>query len=289
VRVGQVAALGRFWHPQIMPDFSLPQSCIKPYENRSRSLINAPFLPTLKPEEPVFTYTDHFIKKEDDYIAFFADKLEPAIDAFQRRRFGAMMAALGEAAGTFSTHADKLRWSTCMEELAALRLTGNVGDVIDHICQIGYPKLPDAVIKREHDASTPRDPGETELPETISRTRNLRGIPYTEVIALDAFVDGHTPFATKHSVKGDEFENVLVVVGRGWNKYNFEQYFEWASSGVVPIEKQDAFERNRNLFYVACSRPTTRLALLFTQQLSASALGTLSGWFGAGNVRSFSP
>jgi uncharacterized repeat protein (TIGR03803 family) len=35
-----------------MPDFSSPQTCIKPYENRSRSLINAPFLPTLKPEEP---------------------------------------------------------------------------------------------------------------------------------------------------------------------------------------------------------------------------------------------
>jgi hypothetical protein len=58
VRVSQVAALGRFWHPQIMPDFSSPQTCIKPYENRSRSLINAPFLPTLKPEEPFFLSSD---------------------------------------------------------------------------------------------------------------------------------------------------------------------------------------------------------------------------------------
>jgi DNA helicase II / ATP-dependent DNA helicase PcrA len=176
-----------------------------------------------------------------------------------------------------------------MDELAALRLTGNVGDVIDRIRQISYPKLPDAIIKREHDANTPRDPSETELPEVISRTRDLRAIAYTEVIALDAFVDGHTPFATKHSVKGDEFENVLVVVGRGWNRYNFEQYLEWAGSGVVPSDKQDVFERNRNLFYVACSRPTTRLALLFTQQLSAPALGTLSRWFGPDSVRNFSP
>lgn len=235
----------------------------------------------------VFTYTDHFIKKEDDYIAFFADKLEPAIEAFQHRRYGEMMGVLGEAAGAFSSHADKLRWSTCMNELAALRLTGNVGDIIDRIRQIGYPKLPDAIIKREDDASAPRDPGETELPEIIDRTRNFRTIPYTEVIALDAFVDGHTPFATKHSVKGDEFENVLVVVGRGWNRYNFEQYLEWAGSGVVPSDKADSFERNRNLFYVACSRPTTRLALLFTQQLSDSALGTLTRWFGTDGVRSF--
>jgi hypothetical protein len=47
-----MAALGCFWHPQIMPDFSLPETCIKPYQNRPRAVMNALFLPTLKPEEP---------------------------------------------------------------------------------------------------------------------------------------------------------------------------------------------------------------------------------------------
>jgi hypothetical protein len=47
-----MAALGRFWHPQIMPDFSLPKTSIKPYQNGPRGLMNALFLPTLKPEEP---------------------------------------------------------------------------------------------------------------------------------------------------------------------------------------------------------------------------------------------
>ena len=36
-----------------MPDFSSPQTCIKPYENRHGSLSKGPFSPTLKPEEPV--------------------------------------------------------------------------------------------------------------------------------------------------------------------------------------------------------------------------------------------
>jgi len=52
--VRQVAPLGCFGHRQIMPDFSSPQTCINPYENRPHSLINALFLPTLKPEEPLF-------------------------------------------------------------------------------------------------------------------------------------------------------------------------------------------------------------------------------------------
>jgi len=235
----------------------------------------------------VFTYTDHFIKKEDDYIAFFADILEPALDAYQRRRYGEMISILGESAGTFSSHADKLRWSTSMDELVALRMTGSIGEVIDRIRQSGYPHLPDAILRREVDAGQPQNIPEGEVPEIVSRTRKLRQISYQEVIALDLFLDGHTPFATKHSVKGDEFENVLVVIGRGWNKYNFEQYLEWAGSGHVPADKRDIFERNRNLFYVSCSRPTTRLALLFTQQLSDAALLTLKQWFGADAVRSF--
>jgi hypothetical protein len=54
VRVSQVAALRRFWQPQIMPDFFSPQTWIKPHENGHHSMVNAPFLSTLKPEEPIF-------------------------------------------------------------------------------------------------------------------------------------------------------------------------------------------------------------------------------------------
>src|SRR3546814_1202712 len=75
---------------------------------------------------------------------------------------------------------------------------------------------------------------------------------------LDRFIDGHTPFATKHGVKGAEFENVLVVVGRGWNKYNFAQMLEWIDAGPPP-DKLEFFENNRNLFYVACSRPKVQI------------------------------
>ena len=54
---------------------------------------------------------------------------------------------------------------------------------------------------------------------------------------------------------------------------------EWANRGI-PAGKQDTFERNRNLFYVSCSRPKHGLALLFTQELSATAITQLRAWFG---------
>jgi hypothetical protein len=43
----------------------------------------------------------------------------------------------------------------------------------------------------------------------------LRAVSYTELIALDQFIDGHTPFATKHGVKGAEFENVKAQRAAG--------------------------------------------------------------------------
>jgi hypothetical protein len=36
----------------VVSDLSSPETCIKPYENLPLRLIENPFLPTLKPEEP---------------------------------------------------------------------------------------------------------------------------------------------------------------------------------------------------------------------------------------------
>lgn len=237
----------------------------------------------------VFPYTDQFIKKEDDYIGFFADKLEPACEAYRNKRYGEMFSILGESPRPGS-HADKLRWSADMDALLALRLNGTVGNVLDFIRGSTLIRLPEGVLRRDDEAANFQPEAAGDMPERVTRVRNLRAIPYAEVIALDQFIDGHTPFATKHSVKGDQFENVLVVLGRGWNHYNFNQFLEFAAANaVIPADRQTFFERNRNLFYVACSRPTTRLALFFTQQLTDNALATLRAWFGADAVAAFTP
>lgn len=237
----------------------------------------------------VFPKTDLYIKKQDDYIAFFVDRLEPACKAFTQKRYGEMFELLGSTAPRFESHEAKLKWSTSMVELAALRETGTAGDVIAHICAGGYIRLPEQILKREKDAKDfVLTEGES-VPDRIELTRKLQNIAYGEVIALDKFINGHTPFATKHSVKGDQFENVLVVLGRGWNVYNFGQYLDWVKAGHVPADKKDTFERYRNLFYVACSRPTTRLALLFTQELTDHGVATLQSWFGDDSVHAFLP
>jgi DNA helicase-2/ATP-dependent DNA helicase PcrA len=228
-------------------------------------------------------YNDPWLKKDDPHIKFLADHLEPACAAFEAQRYGEMFECIGAKIPNIRRHQDKVAWWHTMNELVALRQAGSIGDVIDSIAAQPHMRLPAVVEERERKlAEVGAEPVEGES-RRVTQLRKLRAVPYTELIALDKFIDGHTPFATKHGVKGAEFENVLVIVGRGWNKYNFAQTLEWMDAGP-PADKQDFFENNRNLFYVACSRPKIRLALLFTQILSANAMGKITQLFGMDNI-----
>ena len=229
----------------------------------------------------VFAFNESFTKKENAHIAFFADSLEPACEAFLCRKYGEMFLALGSTVPAISGRSDKEEWSTAMTRLIELRHNGTVGEVIDHLRQLRRPRLPDAVERRERELEQFNREADDEMPRALTELEALRAVSYGEIIALCRYLAGHSPFETKHGVKGAEFENVLVVVGRGWNQYNFNQMLELSKDpDHVPANKRKMFERNRNLFYVTCSRPRKRLAILFTQELSAVARRTLDNWFG---------
>jgi DNA helicase-2/ATP-dependent DNA helicase PcrA len=236
----------------------------------------------------VFEYTESFIKKEDEHIAFLVDILEPVCMAYENRQFGEAFAVMGGSTPAIRSHSDKLKWATDMGALLKIRSHGTIGAVIDHLRQTQHPPIPDTVEQKERELEKLGLEPTFEEGSPLETLYKLRSISYQEVVALDRFLDGHTPFATKHGVKGAEFENVLVVVGKGgWNLYNFNQMLELAGGpDPIPPNKWDAFERARNLFYVACSRPQKRLALLFTQELSGKALATLITWFGKESVHS---
>jgi len=229
--------------------------------------------------------SEQFAKKENPHIAFLVDTVEPVCKAYAEKRYGEMLAAIGARAAKIRSHSDKAAWAKEMEILMTLRGTGTIGEVIDHLRKSRRLPIPEAVVRRE----SARELAETQ-PVTdeddarrIEQLTRLRVVPYRQVTALDLFIDGNTPFSTKHGVKGAQFENVIVVCGRGWNHYDFNQMLELARS-TIPAAKKDFYERNRNLFYVACSRPQTRLALLFTQRLSTNAMNTLTRWFGTSAV-----
>ncbi|MDX8437123.1 UvrD-helicase domain-containing protein [Mesorhizobium abyssinicae] len=231
-----------------------------------------------------FRFNDSYLKKENRLIAFLTDVLEPAADAYAAKRYGAMFEAMGGTVPLIKRQADKAAWTASFDTLLALRENGSIGDVIDHLMAGQRPRLPDRVEDLQNTLAAFNAEAGVEMPRPLEELEKLRPVSYSEVTALRKYLDGHSPFETKHGVKGAEFENVLVVLGRGWNQYNFGEMLELAGGAAVPANKQAAFERNRNLFYVACSRPKRRLTLLFTQELSPAALAKLQHWFGAGSI-----
>lgn len=226
---------------------------------------------------------DGFAKKEDKLVEFFADVVEPLSRSYAAGRFGEMFGILGKAP-SIKSHADKEAWSHDMARLDEARRSGSVGEVIDLLKETHRPRLPDSVMRREEEIARTGDNPDPDEQGSVSRHRLLRDVPYTEVIELVRFLDGNTPFATQHSVKGAEFENVLVVLGGGWNHYNWPRLFELIHTGAITAKNEGGYYRARNLLYVALSRPKKRLAVLTTQTLPPAAMSAVERLFGRDHI-----
>lgn len=97
------------------------------------------------------------------------------------------------------------------------------------------------------------------------------------------------PDSTEHGVKGEEYDNVIFVISKGWNQYQFETYAPMITKkAVIPSGKQASFERNRNLFYVCCSRPKKRLIFFVTVPIDSTFKSFLVELVGEQNIFTFS-
>ena len=95
--------------------------------------------------------------------------------------------------------------------------------------------------------------------------------------------------STLHGVKGEEYDNVVFVISKGWNLYQFETYAPMITGhSPVPKGKEASFERNRNLFYVCCSRPKKRLFLFVTIPVEPVFKTFLIDLIGEDNIYTYS-
>lgn len=106
----------------------------------------------------------------------------------------------------------------------------------------------------------------------------LKKIPFSEYVHSIKYQKEHLPFATQHSIKGSEFDNVLVVLDNGkWNKYNFEKMFKNFNTDDRIVD------RTKKLFYVCCTRPKINLIVLMPSMDSA-VIERAKELFGDSNV-----
>ncbi|WP_081703961.1 UvrD-helicase domain-containing protein [Leifsonia aquatica] len=237
----------------------------------------------------VFSNNDSFAKKGDPVVEYLADPIDPAIEAFALHRYGELFNIFGGKKPTLHGPKDKLRWTEFFDSLSSTCATGTVGDVLDLVVAQKLFSVPPRVSKIEGDlkeaSSVPGSGDEPREPRRIAEHRAFRGVSYSEVRALRSYLADNTVFSTKHSVKGAEFDDVIVLIGRGWASYDFARMISgYARESEREPKELRSFERSRNLFYVAASRAKHNLALLFVQELDDDALAVLTGWVGPENV-----
>jgi DNA helicase-2/ATP-dependent DNA helicase PcrA len=237
----------------------------------------------------IFKYNDAFAKKEDEVIAYLLDVIEPACGAFRSKKYGELFEALGRTRPLIRSHKDKAQWAEFFEDLEEQRASATVGDIVDRLLKQQLFSVPNRLIRRQRDlddAALKAESGDgSDLPRRTSEYRDLRDVKYNEIVALSEYVADKTVFSTKHNVKGAEFDNVVVVLGRGWTKYDFAKMLSNHSRrGQLKEGELSSYETSRNLFYVAASRAKHNLVLIFTQELDASALASLCDWVGAEHV-----
>lgn len=106
----------------------------------------------------------------------------------------------------------------------------------------------------------------------------IKMLPFSEYVYSIKYQKEYLPFATQHSIKGSEFDNVLVILDNGkWNKYNFEKMFKNFNSDDSVVK------RTKKLFYVCCTRPKKNLVVLMPS-VDVDVVEKAKDLFGDSNV-----
>lgn len=131
-----------------------------------------------------------------------------------------------------------------------------------------------------------------DAPDTIygldATIRDVLDLDYSQFQAAIEFLYPEAEFSTEHGVKGEEYDKVVFVISKGWNQYQFETYAPMITGHApIPNGKQSSYERNRNLFYVCCSRPRKRLFFFVSVPIDATFRAFLVDLVGAENIYTY--
>ena len=227
---------------------------------------------------------DGLRNKEDPFLLFFMNTVEPIYKALCTSNTQLLFDTLDIKRYPITKKSEKVKWQELRKQLAEVR-TQKAIDVLELVCQTGLIPIPpklDGYYRLYHDA-----------PETMYiaevTIRSFLELEYSQFLAAIDFLYPEAVFSTEHGVKGEEYDNVVFVVSKGWNQYQFETYAPMITGKAsVPSGKQAAFERNRNLFYVCCSRPKKRLFFFVSVPVDPTFKAFLVKLVGAQNYYTYS-
>lgn len=211
--------------------------------------------------EQLLNILDQRLKQKDDpFLVFFMDVVEPIYRALKSSNMQLLFETLGISRFPIRKKSDKIQWKVFLSKLEEARKK-NAADVFNVILQSNLVPIPQGLMEW-YDLYQKN-------PERIYISgwpiQSLLNLQYSQFISAIDFLYPQSIFSTEHSVKGDEYDTVVFVISKGWKNYQFEAYAPMITGiSSIPENHKDDYERNRNLFYVCCSRPKKKLVLFIT-------------------------
>lgn len=220
--------------------------------------------------------------KDDPFLLFFMETVEPVYKALQTSDMQLLFDTLKKRYPV-TKKSEKLCWKALEQELAKVR-EKRAADVLKTVIESDLIPIP------------PQVEGYYQLYCTTPELIYPNGVPirefleleYAQFLAAIDFLYPEAEFSTEHGVKGEEYDNIIFVISKGWNQYQFETYAPMINGSVpIPRGKEASFERNRNLFYVCCSRPKKRLVFFVSVPMTTAFHSFLSGLVGEENILTY--
>lgn len=222
--------------------------------------------------------------KEDPFLLFFMNTVEPVYKALETSNMQLLFDVLEIKRYPITKKSEKARWKNFHNQLKEVRKKKAI-DVFKLVNQSNLIPVP------------PKLEGYYRLycdaPETIyaanTSIQSFLNLDYAQFMTAIDFLYPDAMFSTEHGVKGEEYDNVVFVIGRGWNQYQFEVYAPMITGqSAIPTGKQASYERNRNLFYVCCSRPKKRLFVFISIPIEPTFRSFLVELVGEQNIFTYS-
>lgn len=105
----------------------------------------------------------------------------------------------------------------------------------------------------------------------------IKKITFNQYRKSVSYLKEFSPICTQHSVKGSEYDNVLIVLESDWNKYDFNTLF---GKGSLNSNVQ---KRTKSLFYVCITRAKKNL-IIYMPTDDSDILEKAKEYFGEKNV-----
>lgn len=224
---------------------------------------------------------DSFKNGDDPHIKFFKDIVEPLYKALENNKVGELYEVLGISRRPIETKKHKQLWKNIKFDLNELR-NKKIIDVLKYVIECKIIPIPPKVLNYYN--LYINNPNQEYMKTTL---KHFYELGYHQIISAVSFFAENSEFSTDHGVKGEEYDNVLFVVGRGWNNYKFDEILHKKFETLSGKELNN-YIRNRNLFYVCCSRPQKNLVLFVSVNANKDFIDYLKNIFGFDNVVSFS-